>query len=484
MLPPTAKTETEQPVIIRIGVRADAAPFSSEFTSPNAYDARLCATEGIEPDLEVTYRGYSVDLCRDFLGALKTRSSQQVTYCFVEVATHNNGTAPNRFEALASGEIDLLCGATTATLQVQSRFRSSLMTFLSTSSFLFNKSSVDMKVREQLPLRIGVLADTTSDDSKNPDAASQHAAVRTALEAIGQDAPVAFDSHMDVAEMLCTPNEDTSGCRNAISEEETASAESGTPPALQETDDPLEISKSEYCVYKSQPVQSWLSFAWICSGAQQFVASLTPDSGQDTETEELLASIDVDASSGGMPSGAVVDRDLKANLQQSTDNKNVLGSNQTAVLIAKPQTGDNLGTKLAVEEQKLTTDIPFADRRAAREIDVYVADRPILESILIKAKKDGNDDGIELHTSSIMSQPYAILFPAKDIADASNAVRRLGLDLHLAFNQFLVNDVYAPERASELKLRLKKYFKTTSDRSFINMIPVFARWPTGAPLPR
>jgi ABC-type amino acid transport substrate-binding protein len=76
---------------IRLGIRSDAPPFAS-------------VVDG-QP------QGFSVDLCGLIAGAIMTTSKiENMTGKFVEV------TAEDRFEKLAAGEIDVLCGATTATL--------------------------------------------------------------------------------------------------------------------------------------------------------------------------------------------------------------------------------------------------------------------------------------------------------------------------------------------------------------------------------
>ena len=77
---------------IRLGIRTDAPPFASVVDGKPA--------------------GFSVDLCGVIAGAIVATSNlPELTGTFVEV------TAENRFDKLAAGEIDVLCGATTATLK-------------------------------------------------------------------------------------------------------------------------------------------------------------------------------------------------------------------------------------------------------------------------------------------------------------------------------------------------------------------------------
>ncbi|MFW5680704.1 MAG: transporter substrate-binding domain-containing protein [Pseudomonadota bacterium] len=101
------------------------------------------------PENAVEFDGYSVDLCRAFA---RSRGGP-----VEEVAVP---TAADGFAMLASGEIDLLCGATTATLAARVAFGASLYTFV---------TGVGVLRREPLPpapapLRVGYLKRSTSAD--------------------------------------------------------------------------------------------------------------------------------------------------------------------------------------------------------------------------------------------------------------------------------------------------------------------------------
>ena len=78
---------------IRLAVRDDAAPFS--FKEPNG-----------------EYAGYTVGLCR--LIAIDIARQLRVAEVKIEYVPV---TASNRFEAIATGRADLLCGAPTVTLE-------------------------------------------------------------------------------------------------------------------------------------------------------------------------------------------------------------------------------------------------------------------------------------------------------------------------------------------------------------------------------
>ncbi|MEO0622456.1 MAG: amino acid ABC transporter substrate-binding protein [Pseudomonadota bacterium] len=89
---------------LRIGVRTDAPPFAS------LVDGRP--------------QGFSVDLCGLIAGAIVTTSKiEGLEGTMITVG------AENRFDALAKGEIDILCGATTATLTRRESMAFSVPTF-------------------------------------------------------------------------------------------------------------------------------------------------------------------------------------------------------------------------------------------------------------------------------------------------------------------------------------------------------------------
>jgi ABC-type amino acid transport substrate-binding protein len=78
--------------VFKIGYRTDAAPYSYKNTLGEA-------------------TGYSVDLCRVVAVAVKkSLKMKEISIKYVPV------TAENRFKAVQDGRIDILCGATTATL--------------------------------------------------------------------------------------------------------------------------------------------------------------------------------------------------------------------------------------------------------------------------------------------------------------------------------------------------------------------------------
>ena len=139
--------EGEEPRI-RLGVRRDAPPFSY-FVENRLID------QGSDP-----YAGYTVELCTGFVGSVQNATGLD-DYCFKEV------DPKTRFEALDRGEIDLLCGATTASVAIRAQYRTSLMTYLAVSGMAYLRDGPVAKrsLGDLSELRLGVRAGTTSQDA-------------------------------------------------------------------------------------------------------------------------------------------------------------------------------------------------------------------------------------------------------------------------------------------------------------------------------
>ena len=98
--------------VLKLGYRTDAAPYSYKNTLG-------------EP------AGYSVDLCRNIAAFTKTSLKlKEISIEYVPV------TAENRFKAVQDGRIDILCGATTATLSRREMVDFSLGTFIDGASVM------------------------------------------------------------------------------------------------------------------------------------------------------------------------------------------------------------------------------------------------------------------------------------------------------------------------------------------------------------
>jgi polar amino acid transport system substrate-binding protein/glutamate/aspartate transport system substrate-binding protein len=125
---------------IRIAYREDAAPFSYK-------DANAAGPAG-----------YIVELCRAVAAKLKDDlgvPALKVAYVSV--------TAANRFDAIAKGDADLLCEATTETLSRREKVDFSIPTFVDGAGLLSRDSKLG-KLSGLTGRKIGVLAGTTTED--------------------------------------------------------------------------------------------------------------------------------------------------------------------------------------------------------------------------------------------------------------------------------------------------------------------------------
>jgi ABC-type amino acid transport substrate-binding protein len=139
---------------LRIGVREDASPYSYR----NAIGESA---------------GYAVDLCRAVAAHLKSQLGlEKLAVDYVTV------TAEDRFDAVAEGRIDLLCGATTATLSRRERVDFSIPIFVDGASVLF-RSDGPRDFEALAGHKVGVRAGTTTED-----------ALRVTLTELGVDAEV------------------------------------------------------------------------------------------------------------------------------------------------------------------------------------------------------------------------------------------------------------------------------------------------------
>ncbi|MFO1105339.1 MAG: amino acid ABC transporter substrate-binding protein [Amaricoccus sp.] len=125
---------------IRLGVRADAAPIS--YTGPDGQPA-----------------GYAVDVCKAVAQALAQGFGlPALKTSFVPV------TAENRFDTVAQGKVDLLCGADTVTLQRREEVDFSLPTFVDGAAVLI-KTGTNPDLAALAGKKVGVVAGTTTEDA-------------------------------------------------------------------------------------------------------------------------------------------------------------------------------------------------------------------------------------------------------------------------------------------------------------------------------
>jgi polar amino acid transport system substrate-binding protein/glutamate/aspartate transport system substrate-binding protein len=147
---------------IKLGYRVDAAPYSYRNSIGEA-------------------AGYSVDLCRAVVVSLKRQLKlDEVKIEFVEVTTEG------RFDAVADGKIDLLCGATTATLSRREAVDFSLTTFIDGAGVMFREDGPG-SFKELAGQKVGVRGGTTTET-----------ALRNTLKKIGIEAElVSVSDHND-----------------------------------------------------------------------------------------------------------------------------------------------------------------------------------------------------------------------------------------------------------------------------------------------
>ena len=125
---------------IRIAYREDAPPFS--YKDANA----------AEP------AGYIVEMCRAVVAKLKDDLGvPALKVAYVPV------TAANRFDAIAKGDADLLCEATSATLARREKVDFSIPTFVDGAGLLSRDPKLG-KIAGLTGRKIGVLAGTTTED--------------------------------------------------------------------------------------------------------------------------------------------------------------------------------------------------------------------------------------------------------------------------------------------------------------------------------
>lgn len=145
---------------MKIGYREDAAPFS--YADPSGLPG-----------------GYSVDICNAVVGAVRShlqRDDVKPQYVLV--------TAENRFTKLQAGDIDLLCGASSVTLERRSLVDFSLLTFVTGSSVLYRKDG-PANFLDLVGQKVGVRAGTTTEEG-----------LKRALAEVGIEAQVVpLESH-------------------------------------------------------------------------------------------------------------------------------------------------------------------------------------------------------------------------------------------------------------------------------------------------
>ncbi len=101
--------------------------------------------------------GYSIDLCDHIVAAVKQKLGRSdITVNYLPV------TAKNRFTAIETGSIDILCGATTKTLGRSERVGFTQLTFVTGASLLSLSKAKVSNIAALKGKRVAVVANTTT----------------------------------------------------------------------------------------------------------------------------------------------------------------------------------------------------------------------------------------------------------------------------------------------------------------------------------
>jgi ABC-type amino acid transport substrate-binding protein len=128
---------------INVAYRTDAVPFSFE-------------------DSDKKPTGYTVDLCRSIIGVIEKQIGVvplQVKWVPV--------TLQNRFSAIASGQADMECGASTVTLGRMKEVGFSTLTFVDGTGLLIRASTPGNSLMDLANKKIGVIAGTSNERALN-----------------------------------------------------------------------------------------------------------------------------------------------------------------------------------------------------------------------------------------------------------------------------------------------------------------------------
>jgi len=128
---------------INVAYRTDAVPFSFE-------------------DNDKKPTGYTVDLCRSVIGVIEKQIGVvplQVKWVPVTLA--------NRFSAIAAGQADMECGASTVTLGRMKEVGFSTLTFVDGTGLLVRASTPGNSLMDLANKKIGVIAGTSNERALN-----------------------------------------------------------------------------------------------------------------------------------------------------------------------------------------------------------------------------------------------------------------------------------------------------------------------------
>lgn len=144
-----------------VGVRIDAPPFSACKHVPEladqGEDTKYVCSASETQDSGDKYWGYTVDLCKRIA---HRAVEDEGLYCGVE---YKEVSSLDRFEMLKDKKIDMLCGASTVTLERMRICDFTLFTFLSGASMMYKElSSGEKKESIKDNFTVGALQNTTT----------------------------------------------------------------------------------------------------------------------------------------------------------------------------------------------------------------------------------------------------------------------------------------------------------------------------------
>jgi glutamate/aspartate transport system substrate-binding protein len=103
--------------------------------------------------------GYSIDLCNRIASSVSTTIGKEVKIEYVPV------TAENRFSAVSSGKVDILCGATTKTLTRSKKVDFTINTFVTGAAFMTLAGKQFNELAELDGRKVGVVKNTTTEET-------------------------------------------------------------------------------------------------------------------------------------------------------------------------------------------------------------------------------------------------------------------------------------------------------------------------------
>lgn len=131
-------TKINQSGVFTIGYRIDEPPLSFRAASGHA-------------------QGYSVELCEVIATSIGQTLKKDIQIEYVTV------NAENRFDAVESGKIDILCGSTTKTLDRMEQVDFSQLTFLTGASLMFHQKQPISSLSDLQGKSVAVVQNTTTE---------------------------------------------------------------------------------------------------------------------------------------------------------------------------------------------------------------------------------------------------------------------------------------------------------------------------------